>query len=122
MLKRSYLHLNNSISIRSAFFTSGSDATASSTSKQRKQETKSKPSARPPRSTPGEEPKATKVEPAKVLTAPRELPTRHSRHQKPSVAPVESLETECQKLINAPPGTLFGTLYVRRHVLKKMTL
>lgn len=42
-----------------------------------------------------------------VRTAPRDLPTRHSRHNKPPVAPTDSLNVECQKIMDAPPGTLF---------------
>mmetsp|Transcript_16209 Transcript_16209/g.30651 ORF Transcript_16209/g.30651 Transcript_16209/m.30651 type:complete len:485 (+) Transcript_16209:81-1535(+) len=46
--------------------------------------------------------------PATVLTAPRSLPTRHSRHSTPPVAPRDILHVESQKLLDAPPGILFA--------------
>jgi hypothetical protein len=64
-----------------------------------------------PRRTPREEVDSKPLKPTTVLTAPRELPTRHSRHSKPPVAPKDILQEEHQKLLDAPPGTLFGTFY-----------
>jgi len=39
--------------------------------------------------------------------APRGIPTRHSRHNEPLVAPVETLDESCQRIIASTPGTLF---------------
>ena len=40
-------------------------------------------------------------------SAPRNIPTRHSRHRKPLAAPLDTLEETKQKIIASTPGTLF---------------
>jgi hypothetical protein len=39
---------------------------------------------------------------------PRALPTRHSRHHAPPVAPVNVLDVEHDKIVSSIPGTLIG--------------
>jgi len=42
-----------------------------------------------------------------INSVARAVPTRHSRHHIPKVAPFDSLEGMCNKLLDAIPGTLF---------------
>lgn len=39
---------------------------------------------------------------------PRALPTRHSRHHAPPVAPVQVLDEEHDRIVSSIPGTLLG--------------
>lgn len=41
-------------------------------------------------------------------SAPRTLPTRHSRHHAPPVASWEVLEKEYDRIVSSIPGTLIG--------------
>jgi hypothetical protein len=52
---------------------------------------------------------------APKYTAPRGLPTRHSRHHKPTVAPADVLDASSQKIIASMPGTLFCKSKSCRH-------
>jgi hypothetical protein len=47
-------------------------------------------------------------------TAPRGLPTRHSRHHRPIVAPSDELDSSSQNILASIPGTLFceSTMFV----------
>ena len=51
---------------------------------------------------------ASKPVSVSIPTAPRNLPTRHSRHHKPVAAPQDVLETSYQEIVASIPGTLFG--------------
>ena len=42
---------------------------------------------------------------------PRRLPTRHSRHHSPAIAPVQILKAETNEILNSSLGSLFGTLW-----------
>lgn len=63
-------------------------------------------------------------------SAPRGFPTRHSRHSEPLVAPVETLDESCQRIIASTPGTLFCkwlwlvyyTLYDIYHSMQRMLI
>ncbi len=43
-----------------------------------------------------------------VPTAPRGLPTKHSRHLPPPVAPAKILDDSSEDILKSIPGTLFG--------------
>ena len=44
-------------------------------------------------------------------SAPRSIPTRHSRHHRPSVASEDILEQRLQEILASTPGNLIGKLF-----------
>jgi len=41
------------------------------------------------------------------------MPTRHSRHHYPPVAPLTDLQQFTDEFLSADPGSLFGMLYIQ---------
>jgi hypothetical protein len=104
--KRFYPHLRTLSSSATTTSTKANQAPPNTSKAPRKDDSDNKgksKASRPPQ-------EAANSKPSTVLTAPRELPTRHSRHSKPAVPPKDILSEEHQRLLDAPPGTLFGTL------------
>jgi hypothetical protein len=47
----------------------------------------------------------------KPSDGPRTMPTRHSRHHFPPVAPLSDLQRLTDEILTADPGTLFGACF-----------